>query len=45
VIEICRVRQIVRDRVRRVRAGGFISSAAIARKGSFTSSGGDEDLL
>jgi len=32
-IEICRVRQIVRDRVRRARAEGFISSAAIARKG------------
>jgi hypothetical protein len=37
MVGICRVRQIVRDRVRRVRrvrAEGFISSAAIARRGN-----------
>ena len=33
MVGICRVRQIVRDWVRRVRAEGFISSAAIARRG------------
>ena len=33
MVGICRVRQIVNDRVRLVRAEGFISSAAIARRG------------
>jgi hypothetical protein len=46
MVRICRVRQTVRDQVRRVRAEGFKSSAAIARlTGSFTSPGSDEDLL
>jgi hypothetical protein len=46
MVRICRVRQIVRDQARHVRAEGFIPSAAIARvTGSFTPSGSDGDLL